>query len=183
MDLWFLFLSPRFSHLHNVCWLFSLIHTQQLFQDPPLPLPYQPSLVSSLFKRPIVSNLCPYTRVCGHSLVYGQPTRGHTLKENWHSFSQHLSTANHPSARGRRGKVPCPPSSSCWDFVCLEIAQVLGMLSQLLWVHMWCFGAVIHCLWFLQSFCPSYNDPWVLRGGHMIQMMVSGMDFIFWNGP
>lgn len=62
----------------------------------------------------------------------------------------------------------------CWYIVCLEIAQVLCILSQMLWVHMCtcpavsrkkCFLVCFHRLWHLYSSWNYFiNHLWALRG-------------------
>lgn len=64
------------------------------------------------------------------------------------------------------------PPSPCWDIGCLELAQVLLMLSQLLWVlltcvllpvvsRQHCFLVALHCLWLLESSHPFFpNEHW-----------------------
>lgn len=61
--------------------------------------------------------------------------------------------------------------STSWNFVQLELIQVLYMLSCYPWVYMCvvpgrhCFWEVIHQLWLFHSFCLLfYIDLWALRG-------------------
>lgn len=75
--------------------------------------------------------------------------KGHIPKENWLFLSQPPSVANSCTARGGTFWSPTYPA---WDFICLEIVQVLCIQSQSLWVHM-CNCTVIsgehcfYCLW------------------------------------
>lgn len=63
---------------------------------------------------------------------------------------------------------PCPH----WDVYWLSLLQILCKQPQLLWVYeyrcpvmssIYCFAAILHDLWFLQSFNSLFQDvPWAL---------------------
>lgn len=57
----------------------------------------------------------------------------------------------------------------------LDLAPILHILSQSLWLHLCNFYAVsrkhyFHCLWLFSSFCPLFcDDPWALEGGSVMR--------------
>lgn len=102
-------------------------------------------------------------------LDHGHPTIGPTIKENglflFYQYPlQYLLTLV---------VFYIQPSSPSWYLVCLELPQVLCMLSQLLGVHICSFSTVSdkHCFlivipWLLKFFCLLFcNDLWALGEG------------------
>lgn len=79
---------------------------------------------------PLQSLVCVSQLVLGvdPGLVSAQPSRGHT----WLSLSQQLSNAS--SSPGAGGMTCQALPALCWDFIWVELAQVLFLLPQLPWV-------------------------------------------------
>lgn len=63
------------------------------------------------------------------------PYQGYILKRNCLSLFQQLAVVNYFMTRDR---VLCPTLFSCWDLDWFGLAQVLCLLSQLLWVQQPC---------------------------------------------
>lgn len=76
---------------------------------------------------------CPW--MCGLLPEHGLLTRGYILKRNCLSLFQQLAIVNYFMTRDR---VLCPTLFSCWDLDWFGLAQVLCLLSQLLWVQQPC---------------------------------------------
>lgn len=133
--------------------------------------PTHPALCLFVLNSKSISDIlcCPYT--LGFPLEHGLPTRGHPFK-------------NTDSPSPRVYQLLIPPRLE-WDLVATflpssgisiypKLVQVLGMLSQLLWVCMcncpaaswkYHFLVVIHNLWFSSSFCfLLWDDAWALGG-------------------
>lgn len=98
-----------FDHIYLPLPNFTQIHSQS-----------RPSQYFVLFITIQLSLCCPHSLGSGtfHLSVYGQPTRGHILKESKHLLSQQLSIANNSSTRD---ETSCPPPFSMLEFRLLHV--------------------------------------------------------------
>lgn len=78
-----------------------------------------------------------YSKMCGHQLERGQPTRGLTTDKIWLSFS--TSSCRLLIALQLGKKIHFYLSCLCLNFDCHTCMHVFFMLSQLLWVHLPCY--------------------------------------------
>jgi hypothetical protein len=149
------------------------IYFPQLLPDPfhfsasPTLCPFSPFLR-------IKSNLC-YLSILG--CVASQLTRGSIIKRKLTVSFQHLSIAIAPQL-GQRLQIYL--STPCWELVCLELAQGLSMLSQLLWVHI---NAA--ALWYLKDmwapiiFCSYIFLPLLLQWSLSVGRRECGIEVPF----
>jgi hypothetical protein len=94
----------------NVFWL--CLIPLQCFPNPPT-LPYLSNNVFIYFPDQNKFVLPKYFWTCGLPVEHGQLTRGYTLRENWLSLFQKLTTANGSTARNR---IPCSTPLSMLGF-------------------------------------------------------------------
>lgn len=129
----FYFVNHRFEYfLGNtfILWEFHTIyfeHTHTL--STLLSFPIQLRDLFHLFFTSIELSLyCPATLACAW------PMRCHSIKDKWLSLTQWLSNAIRDiTSGGSYAYLHC----LCWDSVCLELVQVLCLLSQWLWAHVY----------------------------------------------
>lgn len=85
----------------------------------------------------------------------GWYTQCHSIDKTWFSLCQWLSTA---FCLGVGFCTTSPPS--CWDIICLELVQVLDMLSRSL-----CMSCVYHlpAVFAKHCFLEAIHHPWLLK--------------------
>ena len=116
------FILMRYLFVDNillVLWAFHTMYFKHIIPSPVPPRSNPPFLPTQLwvfcffFRTHQVQFVLPWE--CGHPLELGWPTRGHTLEENWLSFSQQLSIEKRTMMEGGALK-----SKSKWD-VCSDM--------------------------------------------------------------